>query len=136
VGNEIDRIEPGHVLFLQEIYSVAFALPEHGYEGVGAGHLLTARGLDVNRCALQYTLKARRRLCVGTVGGDEVAELTIDMVQDIAPQSVEINAAGAQHCDRVLILGQREQQVFERGIFVPARVGIGESPMQRLFEVA
>jgi hypothetical protein len=36
MGNEIDRIEPGHVLFVQEIYSVAFALREHGYEKICA----------------------------------------------------------------------------------------------------
>jgi hypothetical protein len=92
--------------------------------------------LDVNRCALQYTLKARRRLCVVTVRGDEVAELIIDIVQDFAAQPIEIDAASTQHSDRVLIFGQREQQMFKRGIFVPALIGIGESPMQRLFEIA
>jgi hypothetical protein len=25
--------------------------------------------------------------------------------------------------------------MFERGIFVPALIGVGESPMQRLFEI-
>src|SRR6516165_9499004 len=89
--NVIDRIEPGHVLFLQVIYSVAFTLRKHGYENVCAGHLLTARGLDVNRCALQYALKASRRLCIVTVGGDEVAELIIDIVQDLAAQPIEID---------------------------------------------
>src|SRR6202007_2735235 len=101
---------------------------EHRYENVCAGHLLTARGLDVNRRALQYALKARRWLCIVTVGGGEVAELVIDVVQDLAGQAIEIDAASAQHSDRVLILGQREQQMFERGIFVPALIGIGESP--------
>jgi len=40
--NVIDRVEPGHVLLLQEIYGVAFALREHGDENVGAGYLLAA----------------------------------------------------------------------------------------------
>ena len=90
----------------------------------------------MDRCALQYALKARRRLCIVTVGGDEVAELIIDIVQDLAAQPIEIDAASTQHSDRVLILSQCEQQVFERGIFMPALIGIGESPMQRLFEIA
>src|SRR5215472_8952239 len=113
VGNVIYRIEPGHVLFLQVIYSVAFALREHGHKYVCARHLLTARGLDVNRCPLQYSLKARRRFCVVAMGSDEVAELIIDIVQDLAAQPTEIDAASTQHSDRVLILGQREQQMFE-----------------------
>jgi hypothetical protein len=121
---------------LQVIYGVAFALREHGYENVCAGHLLTARGLDVNRCALQYALKAGRRLCVVSVGGDEVAELIIDIVQDFVAQPIKIDTASTQHGDRVLIFGQREQQMFERGIFVPTLIGTGESPMQRLFEIA
>jgi hypothetical protein len=31
MGNVIDLIEPGHVVFLQVIYSLAFALREHGW---------------------------------------------------------------------------------------------------------
>src|ERR1700757_2899155 len=72
---------------------------------VCAGPLPTARGLDVNCCALQHALKARRRLCIVTVGGDEVAELVIDIAQDFAPQPIEIDATSKQHGDRVLILG-------------------------------
>ena len=130
IYNIIDRIEPSHVLFLQVIYRVAFAFRKHSYENVCAGHLLTARGLDVNCRALQYALKARRRLCVVAVGSDEVAELIIDIVQDLAPQPVEVDGAGAQHSDRVLILGQREQQMFKGGVFVPALIGISERAMQ------
>ena len=136
MGNVIDCIEAGHVLFLQEIYSVAFAFREHGDESVCAGYFLAARGLDVNRRALQHALKARRRLCVVAVGGDEVGELIVDIFEDFAAQPIELDAAGTQHGDRVLILGQRQQQMFERGRFVPAFIGAGESPMQRLFEIA
>jgi hypothetical protein len=71
-----------------------------GYENVCAGYLVTTRGLDVDRCALQYALKARRRLCIVTVGGDEVGELVIDIVQDFAAQPIEIDAASKQHGDR------------------------------------
>ena len=136
VRDVVDGIEPGHVLLLQEIDGVALALGEHGDEHVCAGHLLAARGLDVDRGALQHALEARGRLGVVAVGGDEVAELVVDIVQDLAAQPVEIDAAGAQHGDRVLVLGQRKQQMFERGIFVPALIGVGQSPMQRLFKIA
>src|SRR6516164_7411074 len=88
----IHRVEPGHVLFLQIIYSVAFALREHGNENVCAGHFLSTGRLNVNRCALQYALKACCRLCVVTVDGYEVAEFIINVVQDLAAQPLEVDA--------------------------------------------
>ena len=136
VRDVVDRVEPGHVLLLQEIDRVALALGEHRDQHVGAGHLLAARGLDVDRGALQHALKARGRLGVVLVRGDQVAELVVDIGQHLAAQPVEIDAAGAQHRDRILVLGQRQQQMFERGVFVPALVGVGQRPMQRLFEIA
>src|SRR5215472_15444768 len=96
VRNVIDGIKPGHVLLLQVVYGVAFTFGEHRYEDVCPGNLLTARGLDVNRGSLQHPLKARGRLCIVTVGGDEVAELIIDMVQNLAAQSTEIDTASTQ----------------------------------------
>ena len=132
----VDRVEPGHVLLLQEIDGVALALGEHRDQHVGAGHLLAARGLHVDRGALQHALEARGRLGVVAVVGDEVGQLVVDIGQDLAAQPVEIDAAGAQHRDRVLVLGQRQQQVLERGIFVPPLVGVGQRPMQRFFEIA
>jgi hypothetical protein len=52
VRDVIDRIEPGHVLLLQEIDSAAIALGEHGDHHVRAGDLPMARGLDMDsaRC--------------------------------------------------------------------------------------
>jgi hypothetical protein len=70
------------------------------------------------------------------VGRDKIGEFVIDVVQNLAAQAIEIDAARTQHGDRVLILGKRQQQMFERGIFVPAFIGLDESPMQRLFEIA
>jgi len=92
--------------------------------------------LDVNRGALQYALEARRWLGIIAVGGNKVGELVVDIVQNVATQPLELDAAGTQHGDSVLILGQRKQQMLERGIFVPALVGAGESPMKGLFEIA
>src|ERR1700730_10780485 len=119
MGDVVDRVEPGHILLLQEIYGVAFALREHGDENVGAGDLLAAGRLDVDRSALQYALEARRWLGIVAVGGNKVGELVIDIVQDLAAQPVEFDPAGAQQGVSVLILGQREKEMLERGIFVP-----------------
>jgi hypothetical protein len=81
----------------------------------------------VNCGALQHALRARSRLRVVTLGRDKVGKLVIDVIQYLAARTVEVNAARAQHSNRVPILGEREQQVFERGIFVPALIGVGES---------
>ena len=48
------------------------------------------------------------------MGRDEVAELIIDIAEHLAAQPIEIDAAGTQYGDRILILGQRQQQMFER----------------------
>jgi hypothetical protein len=92
--------------------------------------------LDVDRSALQHALEACRWLGILAVGGDEVGELVVNVAQNFPTQPLELDTAGAQHGDSVLILGRRKQQVLERGIFVPALVGAGESPMKGLFEIA
>jgi hypothetical protein len=70
------------------------------------------------------------------MGRNKVGKFVIDIVQNLAAQALEVDTARAQNGNRVLILGERQQQMFERGIFVPALIGVGESPMQRLFEIA
>jgi hypothetical protein len=90
----------------------------------------------VNRRPLQHALEAGRRLRVVAMGGNEIGQLVIDIIQDLAAQPVELDAARAQYGDGILILGKRQQQMFERRIFVTALIGVGESPMQRLFEIA
>src|SRR5712691_7182663 len=52
VRDVVDRVEPRHVLLLQEIAGVALALGEHRDQHIGAGHLLAARRLDMDRGAL------------------------------------------------------------------------------------
>src|ERR1700737_5366781 len=83
MGNVVDRVEPGHVLLLQKIYGVAFALREHGDKNVGAGYLLAARRLDVDCGALQYALEARRWLGIVAVGRNKVCGLGIHIVPNL-----------------------------------------------------
>src|SRR5216684_8418368 len=75
----------------------------------------------MDRGALQNALEVRRWLGIVAVGGNKVGELVIDVVQNLATQRLELDTTGAQHGDSVLILGQRQQQMLERGIFVGAR---------------
>ena len=90
----------------------------------------------MDRGALQHALKARGRFGILAVSGDEIGELVVDVIQNLATEALELDAAGAQYGDRILIFGQRQQQMFERSIFVPAFIGTGQGPVQRFFEIA
>src|SRR6202048_4189261 len=85
----------------------------------------------MDRGALQNALEVRRWLGIVAVGRNKVGELVIDIVQNLATQPLDLDTAGAQHGDSVLILGQRKQQVLKRGIFVPALVGTRERAIAR-----
>ena len=54
---------------------------------------------------------------------DDIAELVVDIVGEVAAQPLDIDVAGAHHGDGVLIVDQRQQQVLERRVFVPPLVG-------------
>ena len=77
-----DRVEPAHVLLLQEIDRIALALGEERDQHVGAGHLVAARGLDVEDGALDDALEAAGRRGIG-VGRDlERFEFGVEIVAD------------------------------------------------------
>ena len=135
VADVVDGVEPRHVLLLQEEDGVALALGEQGDQHVGAGHLLAAGGLHVDGGALQHALEAGGRLGVAGGAADQVGELVVDIFAEVAPQPVEIDVAGAEDGDRVLVLGQRQQQVLERRVLVPPLVGVGQRAVQSLFEI-
>ena len=63
----------------------------------------------MNCGALQHPLEARCRLRVMALRCDKVGKLVVEVVQNLAPQPVEVGAARPQHGNRVLILGERQQ---------------------------
>ncbi len=136
MGNEIDRVEPGHVLLLEEIGSVAFALGKDRNEHVGPGHFLAPGRLNVNDRALDDALEGGRRTCILAVGHNEAVELLVDELFEIGPERLDIDIAPGQNRNRVAILGQRQQQVFEGRKFMTALPSQIHGLMQRLFETA
>ena len=74
------RIEAAHVLLLEEIDGIAFALGEQSDEHVGAGHFVAARRLDVEDRALDDALEAAGRGRIGAGVGDQRAELIVEIV--------------------------------------------------------
>ena len=109
-----------HVLLLEEIGGMALALGEDGDEHIGAGDLLAARGLDVDDGALDDALESGGRPRVLAVGHDEAVELLVDEFLEIGLEGVDVDVAPGQHRDGVAVVGQRQQQMLQRGEFMAA----------------
>ncbi len=83
----------------------------------------------MDRGALQHALEARGGFGVLAMVRHEVVKFVIDIGQDVAAQPVEVHAAGSKYRDRVLILGQRQQQMFEGGVFMPPLICVSQGPV-------
>ena len=134
VADVVDRVVAGHVLLLQEIRGMAFALREDRDQHVGAGDFLAAGRLHVNHRALDHALKARGRLGVVGAVGDQVLELGLEIVDETGAQLVEIDAAGTHDGGRIAIIDQRQQKVFQRRILMMTLVCNRQRTMQGLFK--
>ena len=127
VADEVDRVEPGHVLQLQEVDRVALPLAEQRDQHVGAGHLVAARGLDMDRGALHHALEPGGRLRIARPVGGQAGEILVEEFGQVTAQLVEIDAACPEHGGGIAVVGQSEQQVFQGGIFVPAFTSEGQA---------
>ena len=65
--------------------------------------------------------------------GGQAGQVLVEELLQIAPQLVQIHAAGPQHGRRIRIVGKAEQQVLQGGVFVTALAGEGQGAVQRLF---
>ena len=136
VADVVHRVVARHVLLLQEVRGVAFALGEDGDEHVGAGHFLAAGRLHVDHGALDDALETGGGLgLVVARVGREIGELVVDVVEQALLQRLEIDRARAHHGGGVAVVEQREQQMLQRGVFMPAFVCGSERPVQRLFQI-
>ncbi|MNQ90045.1 hypothetical protein D3C85_1053720 [compost metagenome] len=134
VRDEVDRVIAGHVLLLQEVGGVAFTLGEDGDQDISARHLFAARRLDVDHRTLDHALEARRGLGVVAVGRGQGRQVIVDIEGQRRLQRAEIDIAGRHDRRRIGVVDQGQQQVFKRGVFVPALVRIMDRAVQGLFE--
>jgi hypothetical protein len=118
VADEVHRVESRHVLQLEEVDGMALALAEQRHEDVGAGDLVPARGLHMDRRTLHDALEAGGRLRVARAVGRQTREVLVEEFGEVTAQLVEIDAAGAQHSRRIGVFRQPEKQMLERGVFV------------------
>ena len=115
---------------------MAFALGEDRHQNIGAGHLFATGRLDVNHRALDHPLEAGGRFGIIIGIMHQVVEFGIDVLDQAAPQQVDIDIARAHHCGGVLIIEQRQQQMFERRVFLASLVCQRQRLVKRLFKTA
>ena len=135
VRDEVHGVQPRHVLQLQEVHGVALALAEQRDQDVRARHLVAAGGLHVDGGSLDHALEAGGRLGVAGALRHQAGEILVEELGQVAFQLVGVHTTSPQHIGRVAVVGQREQEVFERRVLVPAFVRQAEGAVERLFEV-
>jgi hypothetical protein len=86
---------------------MALALGEDGDEHIGARNLLPARGLYVNDRAMDHALKARGGLRLRLLVDNEIVEIVVEIVDQLAAQEIEVDIAGAHDGRRVAIIDKR-----------------------------
>ena len=131
VADVAHGVEAAHILPLQVENGVRFAFGEYRDQHVGAGDFLAARHLYVVDGALDHALETRRRLGAGVAAvNDGRRLLALEELDEGGAQRVDIDAAGAHDRERILVLGQRQQEVFESGELVLPLVGKRDRAMQ------
>ena len=136
MADVIHGVVARHVLLLQEIDGVAFALGEECDQHIGAADILAAGRLHADDGALDDALKAGGRLALVGVFIDEIVEVAIDVIAQVLGQQFEIHRTGPKNGRGVGVLYQAEQQMFERGVFVMTLARGGEGAVQTLFQIA
>ena len=135
VADEVDRVEAGHVLQLQEVDRMALAFAEQGDQHVGAGDLIAAGGLDVDRGALDDALEAGGGFRITRPIGGQAGEILVEEFGQVVAQLVEIDPARLQHGGGIGVVRETEQEMFQGRILVPPFTGERQGAVKRLFEV-
>ena len=130
MGNVVDRIVAGHLLFLQEESRMAFAFGKNSNKNVGSGHFFAVGGLDVDDRTLDNALESRSRLRILIVTGDKVIQFVVDVVGHSSRQLSQVDIARTHDTACILIIDQREKQMLQRRIFVMMLVGNCQRLMQ------
>ena len=134
MGNEIDRIEPGHVLPLKEIGRMAFPLGKDGHQHVGPVYLGTLGRLHMNDSPLNDPLKCRRIAGFRRLRILQVFQFLVQKTDQVIPQFHEIDFAGTEHQQRIPVVQQCQQKMLKGRELVGPVPGIIHGSMKRLFK--
>ena len=83
---------------------------------------------------LDDALEAGGRLRIVVPVRNEVFELVLDVVDDLLLQHVDVDRTGLEHGGRVGVVDEREEEVFQRRIFMMPVVGQSQGAVQGLLE--
>ncbi len=114
---------------------MAVALGEQRYQHIGARHFLAARRLHVHRRALHDALEPGGRQRLARRLRDDALQPVVDELLEVAAQAVDIDTASLEHGRCVVVFRHRQQQMFERRIFMPTFTGQRECAVEGLLEV-
>jgi hypothetical protein len=87
----------------------------------------------MNGRALHHALEAGGGLGIATAFRHQPGQILVQKFGQVAFQFININTAGAQHTRCIGIITKRQQQMFQRCVFMSALTSQGQGAMQRLF---
>ncbi len=90
----------------------------------------------MNDRALDHALETRCRLCLLAVFERQIREFVFDEFVKLAAKQVDIDIAGAHHRRSIAVVGQRQQQMFERCKLVFALGRKSDGAMQGFVEIS
>ena len=117
---------------VQEKGRVALALGEDRDKHIGARNLLAPGGLHMHDGAMDDALEARAWAAASPSWSRTrlVSSLSMKSVE-LGAQPVEIDVAGPHDRRRIPVVEERQKQVFQRGVFVMALVGVFDGAMEQ-----
>jgi hypothetical protein len=128
------RIEPRHVLFLEEVDSVALALGEKRHQHIRTRHFVAAGILHMKHGALDNALETSRGLGILAVFNDEGQQFFVDIFPQGLAKDFGVDIAGLQNLGRIGVVYQSKEEMFERGIFMMTIARELDGAVQGLFE--
>ena len=130
----VGHVQPGNVLLAQEKDGVRFLFTKNRRQHVGTIDFLAPGRLRVQHRALNDALKTQRGQCVGIGCLGKTRHMCVDKVGQIAPQTVKIQIAGAQHRRRRGVIQQGQQEVFDGNQFVTLLARVNKRHVQADFK--
>ena len=86
--------------------------------------------------SLNHALEAAGRRRVGGAVRDKRSEFMVEILLHAGAKLLPVYAASRHHLRRMLIVDQRDQEMFEGRILVPPAAGLSQCVVESLFEFA
>ena len=82
---------------------------------------------------LHHPLETGSGLRVAGPVGRQARQVLVEEFAQFLPQLVEVDSAGTQDGRGIRVVGQAQQQMLQRGVFMAAFAGERQGSVQRLF---